>query len=141
MNIPLDPWTLSLAAAAFLFALFALVLVARIRSTGRVVDALLGVCLILFLAVLFVGSRETTPAAAAIEGAPVQAAAVPVSRSDGTCASLEPGREAARAKAMLGTPDRVESASHLRGPGAEIWRYDASRCAVHVFEGTIEFIE
>lgn len=141
MNVAPDPWTISLAAAAFLFALSALVLLARIRSTGRWLDAVIGVCLMLFLGVLLVGSREIRAAASAVETAPVQAAAVPAPTSEGTCASLEPGDEAARAKAMLGKPDRVDSASQLRGPGAEIWRYDASRCAVHVFEGKIEFIE
>lgn len=141
MNVAINPWTLSLAGAFVLFAVSAVILFARIRSTGRVVDSLVGVAVALFLAVLFAGSREATPAGAAVESGSVQAAAVPAPRSTGTCASLAAGGDAARAKAALGKPDRVESASHLRGPGAEIWRYEASRCAVHVFEGQIEFIE
>lgn len=140
MSVALTPWTLSLAAAACLFAVTAVVLMTRIRSKGRLVDAFLGASLVIFLAVLFVGTLETA-AVASVDAVPVEATVLPAGESEGTCASLEPGDQSSEATEALGKPDRVEPASHLRGPGAEIWHYDASRCAVHVFEGKIEFID
>jgi hypothetical protein len=141
MTIAFGVWSIVLTAAVVLFLLCASVLLVRIRARGYAIDALVGASLITFLAVLFAGTLETTPAAAAIDPASSQEAAVISSHSSGTCASLQQGGESSRAKALLGPPDLVEPASHLRGPGAEIWRYEASRCAVHIFEGKIEFIE
>lgn len=138
MKIALDAWTIALLAAALLFAVAAVVTLARVRARGWVADALLGASLVLFLGVLFAGTREDAPAA--VEPAAVEAAALPRPTASGSCSSLDVGDAASRAKEALGKPDRVESAAQIRGPGAEIWRYDG-RCAVHVFEGTIEFIE
>lgn len=140
MSIPITPWTIALAGTALLFAILALVMVARVRKAGFAADAVVAVGLTLFLGVLFLSTRDTA-AAAAPAAAPVQASVIAASASKGTCSSLEPGDKAEKAKTILGKPDEVVSASHVRGPGAEVWRYAGSRCAVHVYDGKIEFIE
>lgn len=140
MSIAFNAWTVALLAAAALSAILAIVSLARVRARGWTVDALLGACVVIFLAVLFAGTREGGAAPRVADVPPVEAAALPRSTSSGTCSSLEVGDAASRAKDTLGKPDRVEPAAQIRGPGAEIWRYEG-RCAVHVFEGKIEFIE
>lgn len=139
MSIPVTPWTIALAGTALLFAILAMVMVARVRKAGYLADAIVAAGLVLFLAVLFLATRDAAVAAAPAT-APLQASLAP-SPSRGTCSSLEPGDEAEKAREVLGKPDEVTSASHVRGPGAEVWRYDGSRCSVHVYDGRIEFIE
>lgn len=62
-------------------------------------------------------------------------------RVQGSCSSLENGMNAADVRKKMGQPDEVRKDEETRGPGAEVWIYKTSRCAVHLFEQKIEFID
>lgn len=57
------------------------------------------------------------------------------------CSAISPGMHDTDVREKAGTPDRVLSEEETRGPGAEVWVYDKSRCAVHVLLDTVEYIE
>lgn len=59
----------------------------------------------------------------------------------GTCASIEEGMRASEVKDRLGDPDEMRSAEETRGPGASILLYRGSRCAVHLFDERVEFVD
>jgi hypothetical protein len=58
-----------------------------------------------------------------------------------SCASIEVGMSAAAARTKLGEPDETISDEETRGPGASVLVYKGSRCAVHVFDGKVEFVD
>jgi hypothetical protein len=71
----------------------------------------------------------------------VQASATGSSSSaKGSCASLTNGMRSTQIRAKLGEPDQVIPEGDVRGPGAEVWVYK-DRCAAHVFENALEFVE
>ncbi len=59
----------------------------------------------------------------------------------GSCASVEPGMTAAELTAKVGAPDEKRPNDEARGPGAAIWIYRDSRCAVHLFDGKVEALD
>ncbi|HVT44336.1 MAG TPA: hypothetical protein VMT00_08095 [Thermoanaerobaculia bacterium] len=59
----------------------------------------------------------------------------------GTCASVEIGMTAEQVRTLLGDPSGVSDVAAIRGPGAELWRYDDSRCSLYVVDGKVEYIE
>ena len=59
----------------------------------------------------------------------------------GSCASVEPGMSAAELTAKVGAPDEKRANEEARGPGAAIWIYRDSRCAVHLFDGKVEALD
>lgn len=59
----------------------------------------------------------------------------------GSCASVEPGITAAELTAKVGAPDEKRPNDEARGPGAAIWIYRDSRCAVHLFDGKVEALD
>jgi hypothetical protein len=59
----------------------------------------------------------------------------------GSCASVEPGMTAAELTAKVGAPDEKRPNEEARGPGAAIWIYRDSRCAVHLFDGKVEALD
>jgi hypothetical protein len=59
----------------------------------------------------------------------------------GSCASVAPGMSAEEVKSRVGEPDEVRGDEETRGPGASMLLYRGSRCAVHLLDGRIEFIE
>ena len=59
----------------------------------------------------------------------------------GSCATLTRDMTAAQVQKRLGEPDERKSDEETRGPGATIWIYRDSRCAVHLFDNKVEFIE
>lgn len=68
-------------------------------------------------------------------------ASLVITRSHGSCSSLETGMAADVAEGKLGKPDEIRSDEETRGPGAKIWIYRDSRCAVHIFDDKVEFID
>lgn len=62
-------------------------------------------------------------------------------KSSGSCAKIEIGMSADRVKGVMGEPHEVTPNEEIRGPGAAIWRYTDIRCAVHVVDGKVEFVE
>ena len=59
----------------------------------------------------------------------------------GSCATVEPGMTAAELTAKVGAPDEKRPNDEARGPGAAIWIYRDSRCAVHLFDGKVEALD
>lgn len=73
--------------------------------------------------------------------ATAQASAIPTRTTRGSCALIENEMTEAKVREKLGEPDEKRPNDEIRGPGATIWVYRDSRCAVHVFDGRVEFIE
>jgi hypothetical protein len=59
----------------------------------------------------------------------------------GSCASVEPGMSAEELTTKVGAPDEKRPNEEARGPGAAIWIYRDSRCAVHLFDGKVEALD
>jgi hypothetical protein len=59
----------------------------------------------------------------------------------GSCASVAPGMSADEVKSRVGEPDEIRGDEETRGPGASMLLYRGSRCAVHLLDGKVEFIE
>jgi hypothetical protein len=90
----------------------------------------------------------TTLAFAAVWCAPLfltagkpASAKVQASQSTGSCASIEAGQAEEAVKTRLGAPTEVRGETELRGPGANVWIYRDSRCAVHVLNGVVESVD
>ncbi|HJT18780.1 MAG TPA: hypothetical protein VJ853_15390 [Thermoanaerobaculia bacterium] len=58
-----------------------------------------------------------------------------------SCATVERDMSAAKVQQRLGPPDEKKSDEETRGPGATIWIYRDSRCAVHMFDDKVDFTE
>ncbi|HEX7152084.1 MAG TPA: hypothetical protein VF618_11410 [Thermoanaerobaculia bacterium] len=58
-----------------------------------------------------------------------------------SCASLKVGMTSAEVRDKMGDPDEVVAEDETRGPGAEMMIYRNSRCAVHVFNSKVDFID
>jgi len=69
------------------------------------------------------------------------AALPPQSITKGSCASLEPGMTADKVKKHMGAPDETRADEETRGPGATILIYRNSRCAVHLLDERVEFVD
>ncbi|MEO8034972.1 MAG: hypothetical protein ABI837_11125 [Acidobacteriota bacterium] len=75
-------------------------------------------------------------------GGPVsETSATPGLKSRGSCASIEAGMSASTVRERLGESDETRDDAATRGPGAQILIYRDSRCAVHLLEGQVEFID
>ena len=67
--------------------------------------------------------------------------ATPAAQSNGSCALVTEGMSSDEAGAKLGKPDSIRNDEKTRGPGAETWVYNGSRCAVHILAGKVETVE
>jgi len=70
-----------------------------------------------------------------------KAAVIQSKTPKGSCASLTTGMSASEVKTKLGDPDETGSDEETRGPGATMMIYNGTRCAVHLLDDKIEFIE
>jgi hypothetical protein len=68
-------------------------------------------------------------------------AAVLPQQSKGSCASLEAGMTLDAVKKHMGTPDETRTDEETRGPGATMLIYRNSRCAVHLLDERVEFVD
>jgi hypothetical protein len=59
----------------------------------------------------------------------------------GSCSSVTTDMPEDEVRAKAGKPDEIRKDEEARGPGAAIWIYRDSRCAVHLFDGKVEFVE
>jgi hypothetical protein len=59
----------------------------------------------------------------------------------GSCASIEEGQTEEIVRTRLGAPTETRSEAELRGPGANVWIYRDSRCAVHLLDGAVESVD
>ena len=76
--------------------------------------------------------RDTATSAAS-----VAAANAPLA----SCATVAAGMTTAEVTAKLGQADETRSDEETRGPGTSILVYRGSRCAVHLFDGRVEFVD
>jgi hypothetical protein len=75
-------------------------------------------------------------------GAPAQASVVAKSsKPRGSCNSIHREMATYQVEQSLGKADDVRSDEETRGPGAVVWIYRDTRCAVHMFENKVEFVE
>ena len=88
------------------------------------------------LAGAWLWSAPATPALSKAAAMPPQSKA-----PKGSCASIAQDMSAAEVKTKLGDPDETRSDEETRGPGATMMLYRGSRCAVHLLDDKVEFIE
>ncbi|HEY2323968.1 MAG TPA: hypothetical protein VGJ82_14020 [Thermoanaerobaculia bacterium] len=72
--------------------------------------------------------------------ATMEASAV-TSRTHGTCAAVQAGDSAASVAKKLGPPDEKLNDESVRGPAATTWIYRDTRCAVHIIDNEVDFVE
>lgn len=106
-----------------------------------------------FVIVLIAGGKRAIPISALIfagawlaifsanKTAAAQAAVIAPAKSHGSCSSITEDMPAADVKTKLGDPDETRSEEETRGPGAAMWIYRDSRCAVHILDDKVEFID
>lgn len=75
------------------------------------------------------------------KGNPKVSTASAVNQSRGSCATIANGMTVTEVKKRMGEPDRSTPDEETRGPGAVTLYYEGSRCSVHVFDGTVEFVD
>jgi hypothetical protein len=73
--------------------------------------------------------------------APVAVQASLTGASAKSCALIGVGDSEAKVREKLGTADEIRGEEEQRGPGANVWIYRNSRCAVHLLDGSVESIE
>lgn len=65
----------------------------------------------------------------------------PKSSAGASCATVDAGQTEQAVQARLGEASEVRSEEELRGPGAKVWIYRQSRCAVHLLDGLVESVD
>ena len=95
---------------------------------------------ILFLALWLVGF-DVRSMIRAFPSTPKAEAAMVSRPSKGSCAQVARDMTSAQVQKRLGEPYEKRGDEETRGPGATIWIYRDSRCAVHLFDDKVEFIE
>src|SRR5205823_85442 len=68
-------------------------------------------------------------------------ASVAGSPSHGSCAVVQPKDSALSVAKKLGKPDEKLNDEAIRGPGAVTWVYRDTRCAVHIIDNDVDFVE
>ena len=68
-------------------------------------------------------------------------AAMVTARTHGSCAGVQPKDSASSVAKKIGTPDEKLNDESVRGPGATTWVYRDTRCAVHIIDNEVDFVE
>jgi hypothetical protein len=111
------------------------------KKKMRVTDfALMGSAAV-FVVALTLAHMSTAPKQESA-GAPAQASVVAKSSTArGSCNSVRRDMTTYQVEQNLGKADELRPDEETRGPGAVVWIYRDSRCAVHMFEDKVEFVE
>ncbi len=141
-GLTLSVATIVLAIAAAQFVVLALTTLLSkeklpkkgIRSADRRLAVSAGLLAFAWTAVFAAGSGKAATTAHA-------EASMAGSRVHASCSSIEEGMSDDILSAKLGKPDEIRSDEETRGPGAKIWIYRHSRCAVHMLDDRVEFID
>ncbi len=104
-----------------------------IRSADRRLLASTAVFVLAWAAAFSIGGSGPKVAAAAVVSGG--------EKHHGSCSLVSTDMDAAVVKSKLGDPDEIKSDEATRGPGAAIWVYRDSRCAVHILDNKVEFID
>jgi hypothetical protein len=62
-------------------------------------------------------------------------------RTHGSCAGVQPKDSASSVAKKIGQPDEKLNDEAFRGPGATTWIYRDTRCAVHIIDNEVDFVE
>lgn len=122
---------LAIAGVAQLFVFALLSVFSRKKQT----DGILMISTVAFAALWFADFRPQFHASRA------EASVVAAPSSVISCASVSRDMTSSQVQSRIGAPDEKRSDEETRGPGATIWIYRDSRCAVHMFDDKVEFIE
>ncbi|HSP33928.1 MAG TPA: hypothetical protein VLU46_06400 [Thermoanaerobaculia bacterium] len=110
-----------------------LVVLAVSRKRPLLVSSL--VLALAWIGVFSSGAPAPSPAGTA------EAAVLHAKKPRGSCSSITGDMYAADVKSKLGEPDETRSEEETRGPGAAMWIYRDSRCAVHILDDKVEFVD
>jgi hypothetical protein len=124
----LAPVALPLLLALLVCGVLLLISIIRPRRRGWIVEVL---TIIAMITTAILWQRLFYPA---------QRALVSTEPAAG-CPIVEPGTPAANLRNKLGEPDRILAEDETRGPGATVWVYNDSRCAVHLLQDKVEYAE
>lgn len=147
--VNIGPYSLTVArllviagtAQLFLFALISIVSRSPVPKSGmRASERNLMVSTVLFAA-LWLAGFDARSLIRSFPSTPRAEASVLGRTSSGSCASIARDMSAPQVQKRLGEPDERKSDEETRGPGATIWIYRDSRCAVHLFDNKVEFVE
>ncbi len=141
--VPLGPYAMTWSrllliggtAQLVVFALINIALPSLIR-----VERMLLASSVLFLGAWFVAFDAQSLIRSFNKTPQLQASAIARTKS-GSCVVVTRDMKASDVRSRLGEPDERRSDDETRGPGATIWIYRDSRCAVHLFDDKVEFIE
>lgn len=70
-----------------------------------------------------------------------EASTVSTARREGSCASIRTDMTGDQVRKKIGMPDEVRNDDKVRGPGSTVLIYKDLRCAVHLFEEKVEFVD
>jgi hypothetical protein len=147
--VNIGPYSLTIArllviagtAQLFLFGLMSIASRSPLPKRGmRTSERNLVLSTVLFAA-LWLVAFDARSLLRSLPRTPRAEAAVMGRSSSGSCATLARDMTAAQVQKRLGEPDERKSDEETRGPGSTIWIYRDSRCAVHLFDNKVEFIE
>jgi hypothetical protein len=130
-------WVIALVAAGFAQWLF--FAVRAMLKPDRPKKAVLISCGVLFAAWLgaFLPPMLAQDAARAAK----TEAAMTLARTHGSCAGVQPHDTAASVAKKIGKPDQKINDESVRGPNAVTWVYRDTRCAVHIIDNEVDFVE
>jgi hypothetical protein len=57
------------------------------------------------------------------------------------CSTIQENTSAADVKKLLGQPSNIVGEEEMRGPGAEVWTYESTRCAVHLLNDNVDYVD
>ena len=106
----------------------------------RIVDRNLIFSTAAFL-VLWLGALDVTGAWGPKSPSAVTEAAMAARTPGASCATIAVGMGEAEVRKKMGKPDEVRPDEETRGPGAQMLIYRGARCAVHLFEKKVEFVD
>lgn len=148
--VHIGPYTFTVArllaiggtAQLALFALISIVSRSQFPSSGmRPAERnLLGSALV-FLLMWLAGFNAPSLVRTLPKTPSTQSSVLPRTSNAASCATIARDMTAAQVQKRLGNPDEKRNDEETRGPGTTIWIYRDSRCAVHLFDDKVEFIE
>lgn len=106
----------------------------------RAVDRNLIVSTAVFL-MMWLGALDVTGAWGPKSPVAVTEAAMTAKKPGASCVSIAVGMRESEVQQKMGKPDEIRPDEETRGPGAQMWIYRGSRCAVHLFEKKVEFVD
>lgn len=134
-------WSLGIAAAAAAQWIVFLAIAAFSGKRMRSANVRLVLSSVVFLVAWGIAFDARSLVASHSSRVNEASAAGMTKKSTGSCASIEVGMSTQQVKSVMGEPHEVKTDEETRGPGAAIWVYKDLRCAVHVLDDKVEFVD